>query len=301
MSHDLARRWIDLALVGELEAAHRGALHDHLRACEACRDHYDRGAAALRVFEHADDLSAHELDLVEQWLFDANPTATWTGAGVATAAQGTWWRRPWLGIGAALAGATALVLWLVPPDDRGHETDTLTPRGEHDTAHGLGLSVLCGEPLRPADEGGCRLDESMTFAYRLPSTAPRGRLVLFGVDGHGDTLYYAPTPLDSALPEAAAGEWTPVPLTIDLAVNHETGPLTVFAVVTTNVAALDDVDAWAAALRDQPPARVGDDPWTLRLSSRLLDGICDPQLTASQAPAACRAAEFSLQLHEADR
>lgn len=286
MSHDLARRWIDLALVGELAARDRGSLHDHLRSCDECRAHYDRGALALRVLEDGEDLSAHELDMVEGWLFeDATQTAP--------SASPAWWRRPWIGLGAALAGAAAAVFLLLPPgDDGGGIADEMTARGDAADA-GLGLQVLCGDPLREADEGGCRLDEAMTFAYRLPPTAPHGRLVLFGVDGHGDTLYYAPTPVDATLLDTISGEWTPVPLTIDLEVNHEAGPLTVFALVTTNAADVGDVDAWAAALRDQAPARVGDDPWPQRMSSQLLEGTCES--------GTCRAAEVSLQLHEADR
>lgn len=292
MSHEIARRWIDLALVGELEGKHRGPLHDHLRSCEQCRAHYDRGTVALRLLEGADEVSDHELDLVEDWVFEAAPVAD-AGGDVA------WWRRPWLGVGAAVAAALAIAFLVIPPgQESAGPADEMTARGDQDGS-ALGLQVLCGEPLRPAEEQGCRLDESMTFAYRLPPTAGRGRLVLFGVDGHGDTLYYAPTPVDTDLIDAAGGEWTPVPLTIDLDVNHEAGPLTVFALVTTNAADVGDVDAWAAALRDRPPAAVGDDAWPRRMNSQRLQGICDPSL--SGVPRACRAAEVSLQLHEADR
>lgn len=218
---------------------------------------------------------------------------SWIEAGDSTTgpAVSAWWRRPWLLLG-PLAVAAA-VAFMVSSGDPKQLDETLVPKGGDDSA-GLALQVLCGEPLRPADESGCRLDEQMSFAYRTSAAGDAAGLVLFGVDEHGDTLYYAPTPVDAALADVSPDQWRPVGLTVDLDVNHEAGRLTVYGLVTTNAATARDVDRFATTLAGLEPAAVGDAPWPQKIRSELLSSLCD-------TPTECPAAEFPLVLHEAER
>jgi hypothetical protein len=281
MSHQQVRGWIDRELAGALPKRSRGPLHDHLRSCDACRDYYDRGVSAFRFMGGASDPSAIEFDMVEGWLLDVAPQAE---------SKVAWWARPWLALGTL--AAVVLALFVVIPRGQGPSLAQLTAKGGA-ASGGLALEVLCGDPLRPADEAGCRLDETMTFAYRVVAPGPVGSLALFGVDEHGDTLYYAPTPVAEDAFEAVLGRWRAVDHAVDLGVNHEAGRMTVFALVTKNPLTVRDVDRLGAALAAAGPPSPGDPSWPLRVASENLTDSCDPE--------SCLAAEFPLVLHEAER
>lgn len=284
MIHEQARRWVDEELVGELGAKLRPQLHDHLRSCPECRNYYDRGALALRIFENADGPSQAELDMVEQWIFEAEPSRPRSAR--------AWWARPWFGM-MGLVAAAAVALFILLPGEGDPLGDGFTARGDGDHG-GLGLQVLCGDPLRPAEDAGCRLDERMTFAYRVAATTSAANLVLFGIDEHGDTLYYAPTPVNAGPIQVESGQWRPAPVTVDLGVNHEAGELIVYALVTTNAPTARDVDRLAAELVGRKPTRVGERAWAQTMSDEYLTAFCESKTE-------CLAAEFSLVLHEAKR
>ncbi|TPV94392.1 MAG: hypothetical protein B7733_15410 [Myxococcales bacterium FL481] len=274
--HRRFRRFVDRYLVDELPLRHHAALFEHLRACEECRAYYDRSVEALRVLEGQTDYTTGELDRVMTRLLGPAP---------AEPAPARRWLS-WMGsLGAAAAVTSALLLWLRPPaDDR-----SFVARGrDDDTA--FGVQAMCGEPLRTADDG-CRLDETLTFAYWVdPDLAAQRHVVLFGVDEAGDPLYYAPTPVDAPL-LASHGAWEPAQFAVRLAVNHDPGALRIYGLLAPPHVrpTVEQVDEWAAELATATPATPGDTPWFRRISSTAMQATCPGEH-------ACQSVELSIQL-----
>ncbi|MEE9383340.1 MAG: hypothetical protein V3V08_07995 [Nannocystaceae bacterium] len=271
-------RRIDRYLVGELAPRHHGHLLDHVRSCEACRLHYDRASAALRVFEGRDSWSPAELDRVGARLFASSP-------GDENGASAT--RRRWIGLTSTAVMTTALLLWLRPGRDhfaaRGVDDDTT-----------LGIQAMCGRPLHSAEEG-CRIDEELTFAYWVDEDdIPARDLVIFGVDEHGSTMYYAPTPADPATIATKTGTWEPANLAVQLAVNHRPGGVVIYALLPPAgiSVSIQEIDRFAAALVTQPPTRLGDLPWVRRLDTRFTESVCPHEDD-------CQSVELSILLREA--
>lgn len=245
------------------------------------RQLYDRTALGLRGLAEGegDDPAPWELDLVADRL--AAGLAPETGEGRRSAAR-TW---AWLTGGAAVAAAVALVLWVVPRGIQPDPDSELMPRGAGGTV-ALAIDVLCGEPTGPdtravpASAGACQADGQVGFALRVaPDLAGAERHVaLFGIDGAGRVLYYAPTPADPAPLSLPSGRWEAAPIAVDLGVNHRPGRVQVFAIATSNPVELADVDRWAEAVVQLPPFAQGDPPWHRLVPARVLGEACaDPE------------------------
>lgn len=285
-------RLIERELTEGLSARQRTRLHDRLRQDSRARARYDRAVNALRVFEGDAEFASIEFDVVERWLSDTGP--------VAAPGADAW--RWWPALTAALAAALVL-LWLGPRVPLGERPFALDEDRDRDdswqakgpgASGGLALEVLCGPPsssdatpvaLRARD---CQLGDRMGFAYRVPEHAT-GQLTLFGVDVDGDVMYYLPTPVDPAGATVTPGRWQPLPVAIELSVNHVPGALRIYGLVAPSVATSDEVSAWAAALAPEAPATVGDPPWIERIDAPMLSRVCPPSTE-------CHAAELSLTL-----
>lgn len=278
------RRDIERALLGRIEPAARQRLHDRLRRDAEARALYDRAAEALRALEHGREPADFEVDLVESWLAA-------DGVLASAPAPVPQWRALW--IVAAVLSAAALVVVLRPPAPP-VEHDELVPKGDA-LVQPLALDVLCGPGSGAAMHAavdGCARTDTMAFAYRVdPQWQGGDTLVLFGVDADGEALYYVPTP-DAAAPSAAAGQWHALPRSVRLAVNHRSGRLRVFGLLTEAAPTLAEIDATAALLHALPPAGVGDAPWHERLAGR---GAIATDCARS---AACASAELELWIHE---
>ena len=306
------RRALERELVSGLGRRRRLALVERLRGNAEARRSYDRALAGFRALEQR-EVSRFELDQVERWLFDDLEHEGATGA--APGAGQTRWT--YLAAGAAsLLSAAALLVWLdlggegtsggLSNDDVAEsDSDGFGARGKQAWSRPLALELVCGQPPRPAQRGGCRMDELLGFSARLgdeglePAAAaafeggPRS-LTVFGLDAEGELLYYAPTPASAELPtlELGAG-WTALPMSVRLEVNHEPGQVRVFALLSEREPSLAMLDSWARALADAPPATLDDPPWHLRLPAAALREVC-PRAQR------CASAETELELLPTD-
>lgn len=297
MSWSRAKVWrrLEEAVTGRLNARDRRALFEEVRESPQARADYDLAFEALRELEQAPVAQA-ELDVVEAWLLgdlQAEPEAA-----VA------WWRRPWMIAVLAVAAAGALVMVVSPPGPTSDD-DAFGVRGGADERD-LGLDVLCPqrsgraarEGLVPAAEYGCGMDGTLSFAYRLDPSAEHGGgvLTLFGVDAAGDVLYYAPTPSDPAGIDARPGPWTPLPMVVQLDVNHEPGAVVVYGLVSSQQPSVAQVDAMAAALAPSSPwggpSGLSDPPWHERLAELPTLGALCPEADD------CESAELTFTIHE---
>jgi len=284
---------IEDAVSGRLSEPDRAALFEELRDNETARADYDLTFEAMRELEQA-PIAQGELDMVEAWLVsDLESQAI---------AEVAWWRRPWMATVLAVAAAAVLVV-VVSPSSGGPDDDGFQARGTGDF-RGLAIDALCPQGaggaqdhrgLEPAAEHGCALNQTLSFAYRVDPAASAGVLSLFGVDDAGDVLYYAPTPADAAGLDAQPGVWTPLPMVVQLGVNHEAGAVVVYGLVSSQTPTVAQVDAMAAALADAGPAAMGDAAWHRRLSD-------DPDVDAlCPEPTSCESAELSFTIYEANR
>lgn len=294
MNWTRAKVWrrIEDAVSGRLDEPERAALFEELRENDAARADYDLTFEAMRELEQAPVAQA-ELDVVEAWLV--------SDLQAQTVAKVAWWRRPWMGAVLAVAAAAVLVVVLAPPGG-GPEDDGFQARGAGDF-RGLAIDALCPQGagsagrqgLKPAAQYGCALTQTLSFAYRVDPAAAAGTLSLFGIDAVGDVLYYAPTPSDAAGVDARPGTWTPLPMVVQLDVNHEAGAVVVYGLVSSQAPTVAQVDAMAASLADMGPAAIGDAAWHRRLSE-------DPSVAAlCPEPTSCESAELSFTIYEANR
>jgi hypothetical protein len=285
------RKWINLELVGKLPRRLRLRLHEHLRSNAESRAYYDRGIEAFRSLEGGRDLSHFELSMVETWLAD--------GLAEAEALPASGRLRRWIAPGLGILGvATALLLtWGLLPPPQG---DGLEPRGDAQ-GRGLAIEVMCASrlaggvtPMRPAELGSCDVSGLLGFAYRASphEDVADGRwLSLFGVDERGKVLYYAPTPADDAAIAARADHWTAAPISVDAKVNHRSGTVRVFGLLSPEIPDVAKIDAWGAILRDLPAASEGDEPWHERLEPAAMTTVC-------RRLDLCDSAELSFELRE---
>lgn len=279
-------RLLESALAGRLPARKRSELVAHLRSDDALRQQYDRAIDAFRALEGR-DVARVEYDLVEEWLFDGGAVTQ-----VAEPSHASWLRF----VGVIVALAAGLVLALGPlrpkaPD----ESDVFTPKNGAGAPSMFAIQALCpgGGGLVPASELGCELADTVSFAYRLDLRASvSGALTLFAVDEHGDVLYYQPTPVDVEPVRVVPGAWQPLPIAVELAVNHEAGEVTLYGLVSATSPTIEEIDEAGELLANDPPARVGDPPWHERLRGRgRIGSMCAPLDT-------CESAELSFYIHE---
>jgi hypothetical protein len=280
--HRRIRRWIETDVLGELPPRHRGRLHDHLRSCSGCRAQHDRTISAFRILEGR-DCSNLELEQVGGWIHDDLGGDPRGGLGL----EG---RRWWAWLGSLGAVATLLALIMIQPADEGFQAKG--PGSFEDARGQLAISVLCGTPPRPAGESGCALEDRLGFSYRVRTGADR-YLHLFGVDERGGVMYYAPTPLDGAVPAVELGRWDAYPETVRLDVNHQPGRVRVYGLLAPVEGSTEQIDAWAAALRDRSSSRGRGRTWAADLPAELLQDVC-PSLDS------CAAVESAFSIHRSE-
>ena len=284
-AHASFRRWIERDTRGDLSRSRREQLHDHLRACDACRTYHDDLAQAFGILEVEPSVSRFELDQAEWWITEALP-----GSPARL-------RLSWRWILPALAVAATLVLALRPTGLAPAATVmTLTAKGGSQASAGA-VELFCGrttKALHAALPGGCALDETLAFAYRDVRAQAQGVLTLFGVE-NGRVQYYAPTPIEPAAVAVERGQWQAAPLSVRLAVNHAAGDVHVYALFSPRAPTTAQIDAWAAELGDSAPPTDG--PWHVRMPSASLTSVCQPAQT-SKTSETCQSAFLLLPLHE---
>jgi len=284
-------RRLEDAVSGTLAARERERLFDDVRADPQAQAHYDLAFEALRELEQAPVAQA-ELDVVEAWLMDDAR---------AEAVQAVpWWRRRsgWFAGVFAVAAAAALLMTLRPSPPE--PDDGFQARGAGDE-HGLAIDALCPQRsgnnarhgLVPAAEYGCGLHDTLSFAYRVEPGLTPDVLTLFGLTATGDVLYYAPTPADEAGLAVHPGTWTPLPMVVQLDVNHDPGAVVVYGLLSSHAPTVAQIDAMAAALAAQPAVGLSAPQWHERIADDV-HALCP---TSSD----CESAELSFSIHEAPR
>jgi predicted anti-sigma-YlaC factor YlaD len=278
------RRLLTEELLGELAPRHRPRLHEHLRSDAASRAEYDEIIEAFRALERRDVAQA-EVDLVGRWLFEGAASEAPRRAGGLS--------RLWTIAAVTFAAAAAAVVVLRPQVVE--RDDYLGVRHGSGVGHGLALEALCSpdargaEALRPATVSGCPRSGTLAFAYRLdPTATASGILTLFGIDATGSVVYYAPTPVNEDAIRVEPGRWRPLPMSIEIAVNHHPGFLRLYGVVTPEPLTIEDIDEAAARLGSRSSAR---HPWTSRLQNTHLGRLC-------ASPGACPSAELTFGIYE---
>ena len=288
MSSRKLRRLVEAAVLGRLPSRKRAELVAHLRSDESLRREYDRSIEAFRVLEGA-EVARWEYDLVEGWLFD-EPIE------VAAPSHAGWLR--FVGVLVAIAAGLVLALGPLRPQPTPPSDESLVPKDGAGGRSLLAIQALCPRPGRglvPAADDGCDLGDTLSFAYRVDPRATAGMLTLFAVDEHGDVLYYAPTPAELDPVPVVTGTWQPLPMAVELAVNHEAGEVTLYGLLSPEPPSIADIDEVAASLAAAPPAAIGDPPWHERLRPRGKVG------TMCAGPGACESAELSFYIHEDGR
>ncbi|HVH97624.1 MAG TPA: hypothetical protein VM869_02900, partial [Enhygromyxa sp.] len=230
-------------------------------------------------------VSRFELEQVERWLFEDLEADGVIASSPARRRRGF----AWFGATLATIASAATLAWWIGRDDAGlaiERGDLLVARGTGSLARPLALEPVCGDPPRPARGRGCSLDELLGFSVRLGDeqldreraaalAAADLHLSLFGVAEDGEVRYYLPTPADLSLPSLRVeSRWRPLPLSIQLGVNHAPGRVRVFALASEVAPSVADIDRLAAALRMQPSATVDDPPWHRRLDRAVLGSLC---------------------------
>ncbi len=296
--HRLMSSLVDRALLAPERGFLRRFAMRRVRNDARLADHFDRSCVALRVLEARgdDEWSSAEAALCEAAVFEqlglavSAPDATRTESGARS------WTRGLLVAGAATLAMAALMLltplrqqiagWgtLASPGSASGETPWLEglpadgalywgSRGRWRDA-GIAIDALCGDPLRPASEG-CTLREDLGLAYRIVDPQLQGAsMVWFGVDAQGQVRYYQPTPIDVAPVVGRGREWTAMPFSVALWVQHEVGEVTIYALAYggSESITVDDIDRWAAALERRRSSSAGHHfelPWHLEIGDEL--------------------------------
>jgi hypothetical protein len=265
---DEYRQMIDRMLVDDLPPREWEELRKHLKGCAPCRDHYDRAVLAERMLhggpQSIETPSPAEIDRIADALFaplDERPDFLTRMAA---------WFAPKQRLVAGLVAAAA-VLALVPVVGRvyfksGHD-DEFTARGkEKGPVELFSGSPGVGKPVeRPAGlRAFCIIGdaiEALDPKTDQPPVCPRSALLKMGVSNPGQyrrvfivgmdqehqLKWYAPRPPElESVPVPAAespGKEVPIGSTVRVAVNHQRGPLRIYALFSDRSVTAAEVDA----------------------------------------------------------
>jgi hypothetical protein len=246
------RDLIDQAFLGTLSARGWEELRAHLSSCEACRSQYDRAVRADRRLAGGAAVSPAELARVEGAIFSRLQPERPSLLDRIRA-----W-RPML-VGAAVVAAVMLMFVIGPRED-----DELRPRGITTDVRPASVRAFCLTDDR-TDPLETNATCSLTSNLKL-SVANRGGwryAFTVGVQTDGSPLWYEPRPPETESPAAPSAEQGEVPFggAVRLSVNHQPGPLRIFALFSDSPISSARVEAAIKAMR--PDAEVlpleGDD------------------------------------------
>ena len=130
----------------------------------------------------------------------------------------------------------------------------LVARGGVTSEPSVGLRAFCLRPgagdgaLRGLEaRGRCATGELLKLVYGNPGGRPE--LFLVGVDGRFAIKWYEPRPPSTVSVPAAKGAELPLPGAIRLGVNHQPGPLRIFALVGEAPIAAREIEGAVEELR----------------------------------------------------
>lgn len=257
---DLPGHWsakVDEVVTETLSSTAWESLRGHLKACEHCRGRYNQAMRAARMLaggpEAAFRPSPAELERIAAAVLpSASPKSVW-------ARLLSWLATP-SGAGLTLAVGAAAVLLVVLPGLKtksefqprgGKEVDLFSSSGSNHPlpTRQAGLRAFCvaGAALSALDASDTRCGHDAQLKLTVSNRGKFSRLFLVGVDGKRDLKWYAPRPPETASVAAPTetGE-TPVGSAIRLGVNHEAGPVRIYALFSDTPVTAAEVEAAVA-------------------------------------------------------
>jgi hypothetical protein len=278
------RQMIDEVLLDELPAPKWEKLRKHLAVCPVCRARYNKAVWTLRMLDGGADAidtpSANELNRIGAAVLEPE------GGGRSTMGRVLQWFAPtqrWATGLVAAAAAIALIPILTHMNQTKPAPDeTFQPRGGKgpvelfgahpqvvaDRVAGLRAFCLAGDKVEALDPKGaappsCPRSSQLKLAVSNPGKFQR--VFLVGVDGEHDLKWYAPRPPETESVTAPDTTKTstetpevPVGATVRLHVNHEKGPVRIYALFSDRPVTSSEVQAAThdlAARKVQVPSK----------------------------------------------
>jgi hypothetical protein len=260
------RRRIDSLLLGEAGAWRE--LREHMRGCDACRAYYDRVVLAERLLHGGPSAlsrpSAAEIERIGQALFEARPGDAALGRRILA------WLAPAPRWATAVAAALALVVaipLLLREEAPAPEIETFQARGgaATDSAR-VGVRAFClaagaVQALDPRAGEAPRCARSASLRLVLTHRAAFQRVFVVGLDDRFAPKWYAPRPpaQESVAAPPTGSADAPVGPTVRVGVNHDPGPVRIYAIFSDRPVTAAEVQAAAATL-ERSGARVSSSP-----------------------------------------
>jgi len=259
---------IDQLLVEDLSPRKMGELHGHLSSCPACQQRYNRVVLAARLLdggpEALKDASQRELDWVGQVVVERTrlvPDSQPARRGVLR------WVVGLAGAAAAVAIALPLVLSSGPPTPSPAAGEFATRGTPAKVSQQVGVRAFCiqrqkagVEPVvfeassgDPAAAPTCEVSDILRFAYTNKSKM--SHLFLVGLDRKYNIKWYEPhPPKRNSIKVQQRVVDEPLSRAVSLRVNHEKGPVRLFAIFSSTPLHADQItQAVAEARRTRAP------------------------------------------------
>lgn len=240
---------IDRSFSGELSALDESRLFEHTKSCDTCRARYDRLMKVDRFLNKGAiaEPSPLELDRVAARIFPAEESLFARVRKLLFAPQG-------LALAAAAAAAIAAFLVFVPRPR--HAEEELRARGSANTAKPATVRAFCVSDGKAAEARSCSLASDLQLA--LGNKGGYRYVFLVGVQAGGSPRWYSPRPpaIESVNAPAAGDGEAMIGSAIHLRVNHEQGPLKIFALFSEHPLAMRDIEAAIARTKDQSLAEL---------------------------------------------
>jgi len=260
---------VDQVVTDSLSGKDWESLRGHLKACGHCRGQYNFAMRAVRMLAGGPDAAftpaPAELERIGSAVLDLASAETKPKSLLGR--LGAWLSTPsGAGLTIALGAAVAVVVILpslspTKPEFQsrgGKDIDLFSSSG---TNHPLptrqaGLRAFCvaGSSLSALDGAtDARCGKDAQLKLTVSNRGKFARLFLVGVDGKRDLKWYAPHPPDSGSITAPTetGE-TPVGSAIRIGVNHEPGPVRIYALFSDLPVTAADVEAAVAKIPAGP-------------------------------------------------
>jgi hypothetical protein len=272
---DKYRQMIDDVIIDELPPTKWEKLRKHLQVCPGCRARYNKAVHAERML-HGGPAAVHvpssaEFDRIASAVLDPPAASEPVFARLLQ-----WFTVPRATGLLAAAACLALIPILAKMNSTRPSDETFQPRGGNKgpvelfsakpnlkpTERVAGLRAFClvGDKVQALDPKGttppaCERGAHLKLAVSNPGKY--AKVFLVGMDGEHDLKWYAPRPPETEsvpAPGPAAPEQTvdvPVGASVRLVVNHQPGPVRIYAIFSDKSVKAAEVQAAVAELADK--------------------------------------------------
>lgn len=238
-----SRRLVDRWFINGLSPRQWRTLRRSLGSSPEARAYYDKVAAARATLANDDGLDRSRIDAIRNDIF--------TTLDASRPRHRAW--LVWVPV-----VATAMALLIVVPKVR---DDGFQARGGETAKTAIRAMCVGGDDVHAMSSSQepqavkCAIADMLQLAYTVDQTHWARYVFLVGIDAERRPLWYFPNPDEGRSMAVRMGEQL-LPDGIALAVNHEPGPLYVYALFSTEPLSVDTVGAWIAkaAFGDMPSA-----------------------------------------------